>query len=126
MLDLDNFKSLNDRYGHVAGDRILVAVADVLKTQVHPGDILVRYGGDEFAVLLPTVGLTQAKHIAERVRQTVRQTRISTSNGAGTIPVTVSIGVAELKSGEGLEALLHAADDALYNAKKAGRDAVSS
>ena len=124
MLDLDNFKSLNDRYGHVAGDRILVAVADVLRTQVHPGDILVRYGGDEFAVLLPTVSLEQARSIAERVRQTVRQTRIGAPSGAGTIPVTVSIGVAELRSGESLEALLHAADDALYSAKKAGRDTV--
>ncbi|MEM8817363.1 MAG: GGDEF domain-containing protein, partial [Pseudomonadota bacterium] len=124
MLDLDNFKSLNDRYGHVAGDRVLVAVADVLRKQFRPGDILVRYGGDEFAVLLPTVSIGQALSIAERVRQAVRQNSVSTEDGEP-IQISVSIGVAEQSEGESLEALLRAADDAMYRAKNAGRNTVA-
>ncbi len=125
LLDLDNFKALNDRYGHVAGDRVLVTVADVLRSQFRPGDILVRYGGDEFAVLLPGVDCERAELVAERVRGAVASGTIPDESGTDTIRVTVSIGVAELDDDNTLDALLHAADEAMYRAKRKGRNTIS-
>lgn len=125
LLDLDNFKALNDRYGHIAGDRVLATVADVLRKQFRPGDILVRYGGDEFAVLLPGVDCERAELIAERVRTAVADGAIPDESGAEVMRVTASIGIAELGSDNTLDALLHAADEAMYRAKRKGRNTVS-
>ena len=125
MLDLDNFKVLNDRYGHVVGDRVLAAIARTLKRQFRPDDILVRYGGDEFAVLLPNVSEGQALAIAERTREAVASENLSLRED-DTLSVSVSIGVAELGLHQSLDALLGAADAAMYRAKRSGRNAVSS
>jgi diguanylate cyclase (GGDEF)-like protein len=125
MLDLDNFKVLNDRYGHVVGDRVLAAIARTLKRQFRPDDILVRYGGDEFAVLLPNVSEGQALAIAERTREAVASENLSLRED-DTLNVSVSIGVAELGLHQSLDALLGAADAAMYRAKRSGRNAVSS
>lgn len=125
LLDLDNFKALNDRHGHVAGDRVLATVADVLRQQFRPGDILVRYGGDEFAVLLPGVDCERAELIAERVRVAVADCAIPGEAAPDAMNVTASIGIAELGDDNTLDALLHAADEAMYRAKRKGRNTVS-
>ncbi len=124
MIDVDNFKQFNDMFGHVAGDRALSAVSKILRTQFRPRDLLVRYGGDEFAVLLPGADLKQALVIAERVRTAVSG---ETGNGGDSliqIPIKISMGVAQLRAHGNLESLLRAADEALYRAKRAGRDVV--
>lgn len=125
MIDVDNFKQFNDMFGHIAGDRALSAVSKILRTQFRPRDLLVRYGGDEFAVLLPGASKKQALVVGERVRVAV-----SGSTGDGTdsliqIPLKISMGVAELSPRGTLDSLTRDADAALYRAKKAGRDIVS-
>ena len=125
MIDVDNFKQFNDMFGHVAGDRALSAVSKVLLAQFRPRDLLVRYGGDEFAVLLPDVTTEQAIEIAERARQAVSGTTGDGSDSLIQIPIKISIGVADLQPHGTLESLTRDADKALYRAKNAGRDTVS-
>ena len=125
MIDVDRFKSFNDRFGHVAGDRALSAVAHILGKQFRPRDLLVRYGGDEFAVLLPGVDAKEAVTIAERVRQAVSGDTESSIDSLIQIPVRISMGVAEIEPHETFETLLKAADAALYRAKNAGRNSVA-
>lgn len=125
MIDVDNFKQFNDMFGHIAGDRALSAVSKVLRAQCRPRDLLVRYGGDEFAVLLPGATIKEALVIAERVRLAVSGSTTESSDSLIQIPVRISLGVAELSDGGDLDSLTRAADAALYRAKDAGRDAVS-
>jgi diguanylate cyclase (GGDEF)-like protein len=125
LLDIDHFKRVNDRYGHLAGDELLAATASTLISHVRAGDVLGRFGGEEFVALLPGAGQEQACWIAERLRERVRVIAIPALGGAAT--VTVSIGVAELgRDGNELFELLAAADAALYRAKQAGRDRVAT
>ena len=126
MVDVDRFKSFNDKFGHVAGDRVLSAVARILQHQFRPRDLLVRYGGDEFCVLLPGFGEQEATEIADRVRQSVSGSTESSEDSLIQAPVAVSMGVAELDDHGTLESLLQAADAALYRAKDSGRNTVSN
>ena len=124
MIDVDNFKKFNDMFGHVAGDRALSAVAAILKKQFRPRDLLVRYGGDEFAVLLPEVDMELATTIANRVRTAVSGDTESSNDSLIQIPIQISMGVACLKNDGTLTALIRDADAALYRAKHAGRNVV--
>ena len=124
MIDIDNFKVFNDQFGHVAGDRALSAVATILKHQFRPRDVLVRFGGDEFAILLPEVNEDRALSVADRVRQTVCGDTGDGSDSLIQIPIRISMGVAQHKKGSTLSSLIRAADAALYRAKNAGRNVV--
>jgi diguanylate cyclase (GGDEF)-like protein len=126
MVDVDNFKEFNDKFGHIAGDRALSAVAGVLQKLFRPSDMLVRYGGDEFAVLLPQVEQQQAVTIAERARIAVSGKTSDGTDSLIRIPICLSMGVAELESGASLDELIQAADAAMYRAKHAGRNTVST
>ena len=126
MVDVDNFREFNDKFGHIAGDRVLSAVAAILQRQFRPRDLLVRYGGDEFAVMLPEVDVDLAMTIAERVRQAVSGDTEDTEDSLIQIPINISMGVAELQKNSTLQTLLREADAALYRAKHAGRNVVST
>ena len=130
LLDIDRFKAVNDTHGHLAGDQVLRAVAGIIRSQLRDYDIARRYGGEEFAVLLPHTQPGQARRIAERLRMAVAAARLTASpaGGPGTgLRVTVSAGVACLADcGPELLALIAAADAALYDAKAAGRNRVRS
>lgn len=122
MVDIDSFKIFNDKYGHIAGDRVLSAVAKGLRDHLRPTDLVARFGGDEFAAFLPGISFETALETAERLR--VGTMGLSPSNLEQ--PVTVSIGVTALKEGDDLDAFIHRADAAMYAAKDAGRNCVSS
>ncbi len=126
MIDVDNFRNFNDRFGHVAGDRVLAAVANILKKQFRPRDLIVRFGGDEFAVMLPEVDMELALIVAERVRQAVSGDTEETEDSLIQIPVNISMGIAELEKSGTLTKLIREADAALYRAKHAGRNVVST
>jgi diguanylate cyclase (GGDEF)-like protein len=125
MIDIDNFKQFNDMLGHVAGDRALSVVSKILRRQFRPRDLLVRYGGDEFAVLLPDVSLTEALAIGERLRRAISGETGDGEDSLIQIPVRISMGVAQLQDDGTLDTLIRDADAALYRAKDAGRDCIS-
>lgn len=122
LIDIDHFKMFNDRHGHLAGDLVLRAVADVLTSQLREMDIPCRYGGEEFAVICPGSTLQEAAVGAERIRQALADKSVSVKEDK--LQVTVSAGVAEVAHSEIAEGLIQRADDALYSAKRAGRNCV--
>ena len=126
MIDVDHFKRFNDDYGHLAGDHALVFVAQALRDHFRPTDLIARFGGDEFAVLLPETSFDDAMASAERVRKGISGSSVNVPNLADKAPVTVSLGVAEMRPEDTLETLLHNADSALYRAKLKGRNCVSN
>jgi diguanylate cyclase (GGDEF)-like protein len=122
MLDLDHFKSVNDTYGHLVGDRVLQAVVRAARQILREGDVLLRYGGEEFLIVLPGAGRDDLAQMAERVRRAVAETEVNESDQR--IPVTVSIGAAGLPhpGADKPDDLIGLADTALYTAKDTGRD----
>src|SRR6185295_11339220 len=121
MIDIDHFKTINDRYGHAVGDEALISVANACRKGKRDTDIVGRLGGEEFAMLLPETGLSQARVVANRLVKSVAGHGLMAHSVH--FKVTVSIGFAAATlSMAGFEALLHAADQALYQAKSAGRN----
>lgn len=125
MLDVDYFKSVNDRHGHPVGDIVLQTIAKRLKHGLRPGDTLARYGGEEFAVILPNCPLKHAVQVAERLRLSIAKKEISVSETSGLF-TTISIGVAEtnLAAPPDPGGLVKSADENLYKAKSLGRNQI--
>lgn len=127
MVDIDHFKHVNDHYGHPAGDEVLCSVVSVLRERVRAQDLVGRYGGEEFMVLLPDTDLAGAEQLARELCKAVETSRcMAQGAGPGGIVVTVSIGVfgGHLESGDSWDMLIAAADRALYEAKNNGRNRV--
>ena len=129
VLDIDHFKSINDRYGHAAGDKVLIEISRRLRENLRSIDLVARIGGEEFMVAMPRTGTDQAEAAAERLRRMVSSNPFSLGTDQPYLTVTVSVGVAiggltPLNSHQ-IEAMCNQADAALYVAKNAGRDKVS-
>jgi len=123
MLDLDNFKHINDRHGHDTGDSMLCRFVDLAGKILRGQDVFCRFGGEEFVALLPDTSAERAMLAAERLRAAFEELEgMQTSNGTMSSPVTVSIGIGELAAGEDMASLLRRADAALYRAKELGRN----
>ncbi len=121
MLDIDHFKSVNDRYGHAAGDRVIRRVAGILAEHVRPADLVGRYGGEEFAVVLPGLEVSQAERVGERLRASIGE--LVGAEVGDDVTITSSFGVAGIDSGaQTADELLDFADKALYVAKECGRN----
>ncbi|MBW2056953.1 MAG: GGDEF domain-containing protein [Deltaproteobacteria bacterium] len=126
MVDIDHFKTYNDTHGHVAGDRVLREIARVMKATVRHTDILARYGGEEFAGILIKTKLDEACQIAERVRRAVKSRTIEHEGSQPAGRLTVSIGISTLTSQvSSVKGLIETADEALYEAKRKGRNRVA-
>ena len=125
IADIDHFKRVNDSYGHLVGDQVIKALAQVLQNNVKGRDIAARWGGEEFIVFLPATAAAGAVRLAEQLRLAFSKTRIKRGGKQEVSdPVTISIGVAEIESGEVLERAVDRADRALYQAKGDGRNCV--
>ncbi len=126
MLDVDHFKRVNDTYGHVFGDKVLRSIAHVLQSKVKGADSVARFGGEEFAVLLPKTGAKGAEVVAEQIREAVEKGRIrDPGKGIEVGKITISIGVALYRVGDTAESFIERADRALYQSKKDGRNRVT-
>ncbi|HEY4977207.1 MAG TPA: diguanylate cyclase [Gaiellaceae bacterium] len=127
MIDLDLLREINNTYGHLAGDAVLCAVADVFRSQLRHYDVAARFGGEEFSILLPETPVEKALEIAERIRRAVAERSVDVSTSSEPIHATVSIGVASFPSdGSDQNALVHQADLAVYRAKLQGRNRVQA
>jgi diguanylate cyclase (GGDEF)-like protein len=119
VVDIDNFKNINDTYGHSTGDEILVIVSNTLKWKIRYEDFIARWGGEEFAIIMPKTKMEGAVVSADNIRKLVSATEYPVDN-----PVTISIGVAEHKMNESMRDFFRRADTALYVAKKSGKNKV--
>ena len=126
MMDIDHFKSFNDRYGHQIGDQLLCHLVSLCQKQLRVADTLGRYGGEEFVILMPETGRDGAKEASERLHKSIEEMNIDTPEGK--LAITVSMGLTSLESGfdetQTLDMLIKRADKALFTAKKAGRNCI--
>ena len=125
MIDSDNLKAVNDEHGHDAGNNLLRLIATGIKSQLRSTDVLARYGGDEFVVLLPDTGADGTRDVAERIRLSIARKPLELRDKS--VPITVSIGLASYPSdGRGMDTIMQRADEAMYRAKSQGRNRVAS
>jgi diguanylate cyclase (GGDEF)-like protein len=122
MVDIDHFKHINDQYGHALGDLVLKDIASLLRSTLREQDLLCRWGGEEFVMLLSDTDLDEALTVAERARQSIEQAIIEIQGAS--LHITVTIGVARV--GDDLDQAVDAADQAMYEGKRAGRNRVSA
>ncbi|MDR3135144.1 MAG: GGDEF domain-containing protein [Deltaproteobacteria bacterium] len=120
IIDVDNFKSVNDTLGHLVGDSVLVQVSELLRTSLRKNDYPARFGGDEFIVVAPDTNIDQSHKLAEKLRHRIQTHDFNT----GDIPVTISVGYTTYRAGETIENYIRRADKALYDAKQMGRNVV--
>jgi diguanylate cyclase (GGDEF)-like protein len=122
LLDLDDFKRVNDKFGHAVGDQLLLTIANVLRDTIRDTDIVARYGGEEFAVLLPDTDESGVQQVAEKIRASIEAIRFNVSETDIVLKVTVSIGVSVFRGNR--REFFNAADRALYQSKAAGKNCV--
>ncbi|PHM18342.1 MAG: GGDEF domain-containing protein [Sulfuricurvum sp. PD_MW2] len=120
MIDVDNFKFLNDEFGYVAGDKVLFFIAQTIKSMIRTADKVYRYGGEEFAIVLNRCDVSQAQSVAEKIRAKIEQSKLLYAGK--NVHVTVSAGVTVHKQGDTLDSLIERADKALYCAKKSNKN----
>lgn len=125
IIDIDGFKKFNDTYGHVTGDRVLYTVAQSLLEHLRPAEILVRYAGDEFIVLLPDTDASTSQKVGDRIREAVGNTPIKGMDKKVSAGPTISIGIAEMSPEDTAETFIDAADQALYSVKASGGNQVA-
>jgi len=126
LLDVDNFKQINDSHGHATGDDVLVTLATTLRQMLRPNDAVGRLGGEEFVILVPDGNCTQAMRLGERICLAIKDTPITNSKGEN-LQITASIGIGEFRpESESVKAVLAIADGHLYHAKATGRNRVVS
>ena len=125
MLDIDHFKKVNDQYGHLIGDGVLEGIAVLVQQNIRDTDVVGRYGGEEFIIILLKTGLPSAVDVAERIRKAIEAAEMKDSEG-NVFSVTVSEGVSSYKPAEDERSLISRADDALYRAKENGRNRVET
>jgi len=125
LLDIDHFKKVNDQYGHLTGDDVLEQVAILMWQNIRDADIIGRYGGEEFIIILPRTGLSSALNVAERVRKMIEASKMKDPEG-NMFGITVSQGISIYKLGEDEHSLISRADNALYKAKGNGRNRVET
>lgn len=123
MIDIDNFKNINDTYGHPIGDLVIKTLAERLQSLIRKSDIVARYGGEEFIILFPNTNIEGANIITEKICTEISKVIISHKNGE--INFTVSIGISEFKENQSLDTIINNADKALYHAKKMGKNKVA-
>jgi len=125
ILDIDTFKNINDTYGHTIGDEVIIFISDILRKNQRKSDVICRYGGEEFVVLLPETSLEDAVLVAEKMRNCIAESMVSVG-GEESFKVTVSIGVSniDILNEPNIEAALSIADQALYEAKNSGKNRV--
>jgi diguanylate cyclase (GGDEF)-like protein len=121
MIDLDDFKRANDTHGHQAGDRILRAVADILKTNIRTTDAAGRWGGEEFMIVVPATPLDNARELAEKIRHIIASHQFDHA-----CSITISLGLAQLFQGDSFDSFISRVDDALYRAKNRGKNRVEA
>lgn len=125
MIDIDNFREINESFGQDAGDRVLLEIVRLIRGLISSHGIIARYGGDEFCILLPEADLRQALEIAEQIRNAVMKLDFSRFGGGKKIPITTSIGISSFpETAHDMESFKKGADDALYRAKNEGRNKV--
>lgn len=125
VIDIDNFKTINDKYGHSVGDSVIRNVAELVRKSIRGHDLAARFGGEEFVVILADTPASGAMTVAESLRLRIELLRLKrTRDGEHLAPITASIGVSEMLPGDTAETLINRADDALYAAKNAGRNRV--
>ena len=120
MFDIDFFKKVNDTYGHLAGDKVLIGICDLIQNQIRESDSLIRWGGEEFLVITPEIDLKNALQLAEKIRRVVDETTFETIGH-----ITISLAVAQKSVTENNEDFLKRVDDLLYNSKNSGRNKIS-
>jgi diguanylate cyclase (GGDEF)-like protein len=124
MADLDNFKKINDQYGHLVGDKVLRIVASRMVSGARAGDEICRYGGEEFLFVMQHTNIAAGMDVAERVRLRINGDAIQAEESE--LTVSLSLGIAQARDGDDVDSLISRADRALYSAKQAGRDCVRS
>ncbi len=124
IFDIDDFKQVNDTYGHQAGDAILKNLAHFLKGNLRTSDFISRFGGEEFIAILPSTGMEKARRVAEKMRHMLGKKVFEDKKGAIKIKITVSIGISQCTLGDSVDDLIKRADDALYMAKNNGKNTI--